>query len=113
MKTAVRILLLACIAAPAAAAPQDGIVVTREAGVPTAKVIVTSADFASTHSRTLLDRRIRSAIESVCGSYATIETSQVLQMDSCWDGAWHQANDQLNLARTTKFATVAIAIVAK
>ena len=109
MKIAARILLLACIAAPAAAAPQDGIVVTRETGVPTATVIVTSADFASTHSRTLLDRRIRSAIESVCGSYATIETSQVLQMDGCWDGAWRQADEQLLRARTTKFALVAIA----
>jgi len=108
MKTAVRILLAASIAAPAAAGPQD-ILVKREADVPTAKVIVTSADFASTHSRTMLDRRIRSAIESVCGSYATIESSQVPQMDNCWSGAWHQAKDQLRLARTAKFALVAIA----
>jgi UrcA family protein len=109
MKIASRILLLACIAAPAGAAPQDGIVVRRELGVPTATVIVTSADFASTHSRTMLDRRIRGAIESVCGSYAAIEWSQVPQMDGCWSGAWHQANDQLSRARTAKFALVAIA----
>lgn len=113
MKTAVGLLLAASIAAPAAAAPQDDILVKRQTDVPTATVIVTQADFASTHSRTMLDRRIRSAIEIVCGSYATIETSQVLQMDSCWNGAWHQANDQLNLARTTKFALVTIAIAAR
>ena len=113
MNTAVRILLAASIAAPAAAAPQDDILVKREADVPTARVLVTSADFASTYSRTLLDRRVRSAIERVCGSYATIETSQVLQMDSCWSGAWHQANDQLNVARTTKFALVAITVAAR
>ena len=112
MKTAVTILLAASIAVPAAAAPPD-ILVKREADVPTARVIVTPADFASAHSRTMLDRRIRNAIESVCGSYATIESSQVLQLDSCWGGAWHQANDQLDRARTTKFALVTIAIAAR
>ena len=109
MNIAARILLIAGIAAPAVAAPQEGIVVRREADVPTAHVVVTPADFVSTHSRTMLDRRIRGAIESVCGSYAAIESSQVPQMDHCWSGAWHQANDQLQTARTTKYALVAIA----
>jgi UrcA family protein len=53
----------------------------------TATVTVTLADFASEKSRAMLDARIRSAIESVCGSYAAIESYQVPAMDACWKDA--------------------------
>ena len=76
------------IAAVAAAAPSA-------AEPRTATIVVSRADFASTHARAQLDRKIRSAIESVCGSYAAIESSQVADMDSCWKDARAQAETRL------------------
>ena len=71
------------IAAPAIAQP-DSVTLT-----------VTAADFASPAARAHLDRRIGSAIEQVCGSYAAIETSQMVEMDACWMSARDQATKQL------------------
>jgi UrcA family protein len=74
----------------------------------TATVSITSADFASPHSRTMLDRRIRSAIESICGSYATVEGSQIDEMDACWRSARAQVSTQLaDLRRDSKAVLVA------
>ena len=53
----------------------------------TATVTVTAVDMASPAARARLDRRIGAAIEQVCGSYATIESSQVPEMDACWTSA--------------------------
>lgn len=58
-------------------------------------VTVTAADFASPAARAHLDRRIGAAIEHVCGSYAAIESSQMLEMDACWMAAHDQAKQQL------------------
>ncbi|MFL6764902.1 MAG: UrcA family protein [Sphingomicrobium sp.] len=52
-----------------------------------ATVTVTAADMASPAARARLNRRIGAAIEQVCGSYATIESSQVPEMDACWTSA--------------------------
>ena len=98
MKNLTPILILAsAVAGPAIAGPRD-VVVTHDLDVPTATLLVTRADFASTHARTMLDRRIRSAIETVCGSYASIETDQTPALDNCWSDARRQADSQLDVA---------------
>lgn len=61
----------------------------------TATVTVTSADMATPAARARLDRRIGSAIEEVCGSYATIESSQVPEMDACWTAAKRQVQQRI------------------
>jgi UrcA family protein len=56
----------------------------------------------------MLDRRIRSAIESICGSYATVEGSQIDEMDACWRSARAQVSTQLaDLRRDSKAVLVA------
>jgi len=61
----------------------------------TATVTVTRTDMASPTARAHLDRRIGAAIEQVCGSYATIESSQVPEMDSCWEAAKAQVAQRI------------------
>jgi UrcA family protein len=61
----------------------------------TATLTVTPADFASAQARARLDRRIRSAIEQVCGSYASIESYQSAEMDSCWQAARAEVSKHL------------------
>jgi UrcA family protein len=75
-------------AAPAAADPL------------TATVVVTRADLASPPARARLDRRIRAAIENVCGSYATIESSQWQEMDACWTAARAEVSKHLANVRS-------------
>ena len=58
-------------------------------------ILVTVADLGSPHARAMLNHRMRNAIESVCGSYATIETYQIPEMDSCWRSARAQVSMQL------------------
>jgi UrcA family protein len=70
---------LAAAAQPAAAEPGRAI------------VIVSAADFASTHARARLDLRIRNAIESVCGSYSAAEVRDWSEIDRCWKSARAQA----------------------
>ncbi len=77
------VVIAAVVADPAAAEPR------------TATVVFSRADFASTHARAQLDRKIRGAIESVCGSYAAIESSQWADMDACWKDARAQAETML------------------
>jgi len=90
------VICLSCVAAPVAAEPMTNIVVTHHA--PTATVRFTRADFLSPQARRMLDIRIRDAIETVCGSYATIEWFQVAERDTCWQHARAQAARQLPLA---------------
>ena len=61
----------------------------------TATVTVTSSDMATPAARARLDRRIGAAIEEVCGSYATIESSQVPEMDACWAAAKRQVQQRI------------------
>lgn len=94
------LIIASIIAAPTIASPYPtDIVVERQVDVPTARVIVTRADFVSPQSRRALDHRIRDAIESVCGSYATIESYQVPGMDHCWNRAHGQVSSQLQIAQ--------------
>ena len=71
------------VAAPAIAEPRS------------ATVTVSRADFATPQAKAQLDRRVRGAIESVCGSYAAIESSQSAEMDKCWTDARAQAEAKL------------------
>lgn len=82
-KLGLAFVMAAVVAGPAAAEPRS------------ATVIVSRADFATPQARALLDRRVRGAIESVCGSYAAIESSQSAEMDSCWTDARAQADAKL------------------
>lgn len=89
MKNAAIVLLLAAAAGqPAAADP------------PTATIIVAPTDFATHQARAMLDRRIRNAIESACGSYASIESYQWPEMDSCWQAAKTQVSEKLANVRS-------------
>lgn len=106
-KLSVALILTTALAGSAAAGPPN-LVVSRDLNVPTATVLVSPADFASSHARTMLDRRIRGAIETVCGSYATIETDQQLGMDLCWTDARAQADRQLERAMAQGGARVMI-----
>lgn len=49
-----------------------------------AVVTVTIAELSTPKGTARFNRRVRDAIEQVCGSYATIETSQVDHLDECW-----------------------------
>jgi len=71
------------VAAPAIAEPRS------------ATVTVSRADFATPQAKAQLDRRVRGAIESICGSYAAIESSQSAEMDKCWTDARAQAEAKL------------------
>jgi len=73
----------AIVAAPAAAEPRS------------VTLTVSRADFATPQAKAQLDRRVRGAIESVCGSYAAIESSQSAEMDKCWTDARAQAEAKL------------------
>jgi UrcA family protein len=68
-------MILATLSAAATAEPR------------TATFVVTRADFASPAARANLDRRIGTAIEQVCGSFATIESYQVPEVKACWSSA--------------------------
>ena len=76
-------LLLTAIPAAANAEPRS------------ATITVTAADMATPAARAKLDRRIGSTIEEVCGSYATIESSQVPEMDACWAAAKRQVQQRM------------------
>ena len=89
--------------------PSNTLIVERPSNRPTAIVYVTSADFASAHSRVMLSHRIRDAIELVCGSYATIESYQMPERDACWSDARQQATSQLRLAENRKETLVQLA----
>jgi len=103
------LVLASMIAAPAVAAPPADVVVERQANMSTVTLLVTRADFASRHSRRALDRRIGEAIESVCGSYATIESYQVPELDVCWGNAHRQVSSQLQIAQARDTALIQLA----
>lgn len=57
--------------------------------------VVITVDRAARASHALMRHRIAVAVEEVCGSYATIETYQVPELDACRKEAWTSANRQL------------------
>lgn len=57
--------------------------------------VVITVDRAARASHALMRHRIAVAVEEVCGSYATIETYQVPELDACRKEAWASANRQL------------------
>ena len=57
--------------------------------------VVITVDRAARASHALIRHRIAVAVEEVCGSYATIETYQVPELDACRKEAWASANRQL------------------
>ena len=81
-------LLAAAIAAPAQADDSQN----------SATVIV---DRSARASHALLKHRIAVAVEEVCGSYATIETYQVPELDACRKEAWASAHRQLAALKDT------------
>jgi UrcA family protein len=105
MRYSALVLLSVVAAAPAVAGAPKPIVVNND--VPAARVHVTRADFASPQTRRMLNLRIGIAIESVCGSYAAIETSQTYLLDDCWDDARAQVARQLPLVAQSE-TTIAL-----
>ncbi len=65
-------LALALAATPLQAEPRSAV------------VTVTGAELSSPEGMKRFHKRIAAALEEVCGSYATIETYQVPQLDECW-----------------------------
>lgn len=78
------LLAMAVIAAPitAAAKPPETVVVT-----------ISKADLALSDTR--FRRKIASAIEEVCGSYAAVEPYQWIGIDECRQSAWAGVRRQL------------------
>ena len=81
--------------AMAASPPSGNILITHSGHDPRTTLEVARADFASTTAHRMFDNRVGNAIESVCGSYAAIESSQWARMDTCWDDARAQVRVQL------------------
>lgn len=75
---------LAAIAVPTAAAaePPETVVVT-----------ISKADLALSDTR--FRRKIASAVEDVCGSYAAVEPYQWPEIDDCRQSAWAGVRQQL------------------
>lgn len=73
----------ALVAAPIHAEPRSAIITvsTSELGTP--------AGAARFH------RLVGTAIEEICGSYATIETYQVPELDKCRRNAWRQVEARI------------------
>ena len=86
--------MVALVAAPAAGEPRS------------ATVSVSRADFATPQAKAQLYRRVRGAIEIVCGSYAAIESSQSAEMDKCWTDA--RAQTEVKLTGIARAASVEI-----
>ena len=84
--------MLARFAIPALLAA--GLVAPAQAQDPehTAYVIV---DESVRASEALMKHRIAVAVEQVCGSYASIESYQIPEVDSCRRQAWASANQQI------------------
>jgi UrcA family protein len=62
---------------------------------------VVTVDRAARASHSLLKHRLAVAVEEVCGSYATIETYQVPELDACRKEAWASVNRQLAALKDT------------
>ena len=58
-------------------------------------------DRAARASHVLMKHRLAVAVEEVCGSYATIESYQVPEVDACRKEAWASANRQLAALKDT------------
>jgi UrcA family protein len=61
----------------------------------TATVTVSPAELATPAGTARFHKRIAAAIEQVCGSYATIESYQVPQLDDCRRSAWKSVETRL------------------
>jgi len=82
-----RIAFIALLAVTAAATP---------ARAQTAENRVTvTVDRAARASHAAMKHRLAVAVEEVCGSYSTIETFQVPEVDACRKEAWASVNSQL------------------
>ncbi|MCL6684244.1 UrcA family protein [Sphingomonas alba] len=57
--------------------------------------VVVTVDRAARASHALMKHRIAVAVEEVCGSYSTIESYQVPELDACRKEAWASVNRQL------------------
>ena len=87
-RLAISALLAASVIAPAQA----------EENSSSVTVIV---DRAARASHVLMKHRLAVAVEEVCGSYATIESYQVPEVDACRKEAWASANRQLAALKDT------------
>lgn len=58
-------------------------------------------DRAARASHALMKHRLAVAVEEVCGSYSTIETYQVPEVDACRKEAWASVNRQLAALKDT------------
>ena len=100
--------MLAHFVVPALLAASLAIPAEAEEANHTAYVIV---DKSARASKALMKHRIAAAVEEVCGSYSTVESWQVPEVDSCRREAWASVNRQL--AELPSSATVRIALRAR
>lgn len=91
-------LIAAVLSAVSAAASAEPISVT---------ITVTRADFATPAAEARLQHRISAGIEQVCGSFATIESSQEPAVAECWATAKTSVSQRL--ASMGNHATIQLA----
>lgn len=89
---------LLCVGAVATA--QSPIVVSADSP-PTARVFIGDLNLAAPAGQRTLHRRLASAIETVCGSYAgRVDLSETMRIDDCRQVAQASANQQLAARKT-------------
>ena len=96
MRTSTIIAATFLLSVGAVATAQSPIVVNADSDVPTARVMIGDLNLASAAGQRTLHRRLASAIEGVCGSYANrVDLAEDMLIHQCRDAAQAQANRQL------------------
>ena len=97
------ILFIAAFAAAASALPAQA-QTARSQAVSTAGL-----DLGTAVGRTRFQRRVASAIETVCGSYAGASASEQNEIDRCRRGAWSSVETQLASQQARRSGAVQVA----
>ena len=97
-------LFIAALAAASSALPAQAQTAPRSQAVSTAGL-----DLGTAAGRTRFQRRVASAIETVCGSYAGASASEQNEIDRCRRSAWSSVETQLASQQARRSGAVQIA----
>ena len=98
------ILLIAAFAAASSALPAQAQSAGRSQSVSTAGL-----DLDTPAGRGRFQRRVASAIETVCGSYAGASAAEQIEIDRCRRGAWSSVELQLASQQARRTGAVQVA----
>ena len=98
------IILIAAFAAASSALPAQAQSAPRSQSVSTAGL-----DLGTPAGRGRFQRRVASAIESVCGSYAGASATEQNEIDRCRRGAWSSVETQLASQQARRTGAVQVA----